>query len=70
MQNLYLPGQGLLPRQSSFSVYGPLQLFPPYIGLGLLHIRDLILYPRPQVTGHGLQELQSDQPPSSVKVQR
>ena len=43
----------------------PEQFAPPFFGLGSEHSRRLNFFPGPQVSLQGVQELQSDQPPST-----
>lgn len=57
-----------IPGQSSSSQLwnsraGPSQNFPPYSGTGLSHLRMRSCRPLPQVTEHGLHEVQPDQRP-------
>ena len=43
----------------------PVQFAPPFLGLGSEHSLRLNCIPGPQVKVQGLQEFQSDQPPST-----
>ena len=45
----------------------PEQIFPPFEGAGLSHMRARVLEPSPHVTEHGDQRIQSDQWPSTSK---
>ena len=58
----FIPGHGAVPHVSVM-VSPPLQLLPPYWGMGLVQLRDLDLWPVLQVTEHALHDPQSDHPP-------
>lgn len=64
-----LPGQPFV-LQATESVELPQQLFPPYIGVGLLQERDRVLVPPPQVTGQYPQPPQLPQPPCTEMKKR
>ena len=51
--------------QGRFLNISPVQLAPPCFGAGFEHCRRLNCIPGPQVSLQGVQELQSDQPPST-----
>lgn len=61
----FLPGQGVM-LHSWYSCAGPRQVWPPYLGSGLLQVLLRLRIPRLQSRLHWDQELQDDQPPFTV----
>lgn len=43
----------------------PSHVFPPFCGVGLVHVRSRIIDPVPQVTEQVVDPAQDDQPPST-----
>ena len=61
-----LPGHARFV-QSLVSVVFPAQVFPPFCGGGLEHVRTCVLVPCPQDVLHGVHDDQSAHIPSTVK---
>jgi len=47
------------------SVVSPTQFCPPFWGAGFVHVRDLVLVPPPQLTGHVVHIVHGVKPPST-----
>lgn len=60
----WIPGHGP-PLQMSLSKGVPSHVFPPFCGVGLVHVRSRIIDPVPQVTEQVVDPAQADQPPST-----
>ena len=58
--SLNKPGQ-MVSEQCCISYAFPEQLFPPFEGAGLSHMRARVFEPSPHVTEHGDQRIQSAQ---------
>ena len=59
-KSLNKPGQ-MVSEHCCISYAFPEQIFPPFEGAGLSHMRARVFEPSPQVTEHGDQRIQSDQ---------
>lgn len=60
-----VPGQGVM-LHSWYSCAAPAQVWPPYLGSGLVQVLFRLRIPRLQSRLHWDQELQDDQPPFTV----
>ena len=58
----YLPGHGPA-SQPPDELTSPLQVFPPYAGVGFVQLLDLECVPEVQLTEHAPQEPQPAHPP-------
>ena len=65
-KNVSLPGHSLI-LQLSVSIFGPMHVFPPWAGAGLLHLRDRSFKPSPHVLEHTPNFDHSEYPPSTIK---
>ena len=61
-KSIYLLGQGFFVQACSFCG-APVQAVPPRLGAGFVQVRERISTPLPQVTLHGVDTDQFDQPP-------
>ena len=64
----WLPGQGTLSLHTWVSIPSPAHFFPPYLGAGELHSRDLDCFPCLQVLVQVLHSPHSPQFPSTEIV--
>ena len=62
-QSNYVPEQGTSLLQSCDISFGPTHALPPWAAGGLVHERERVFVPPPQVTLHSLQFPQAVQPP-------
>lgn len=62
------PGQFFIIVQSSVWIFSPRQLWPPYLGAGLSHLRCCVCFPTPQVTEQSEGADQAPQFPFTVET--